>query len=544
MNIKNAGIGIRLWSGFGAVLGLFAAAIIIVTLSLNVVVKVSKQTADESLPYAMLSEKMAFDIVQVQQFLTDVSATHNADGYKDAEEAAKDFGEGIGKFKEFFKKGNDSKGLRSIEELESDFDKYYTLGKRMAGVYVSQGVDAGNKIMEDFDKVSLGLATKMREFRKIQVDGATLNAHKAIEAAGGTRMSLYILGILILIVGLLFSYYITRSITHPVSALKEVMAKIALGDFRADITIFRRDEIGELAGDVRKTVTSLSRMIDEVLTMGNGVVHAVDVLKSKADETASGARDQSDQASRIAAAAEEMSQTITDIARNASVASETSGEAMQIAEIGKEVADGAVTTVNKVYTSTVELAAMVEKLNKRASEIGDIVTVIKDIADQTNLLALNAAIEAARAGEQGRGFAVVADEVRKLAERTIKATTEISGKIGAVQEESKQTSKSMDEASEEVTKATTYIREVGDSLHHIVESVQKVRDQITQIATAVEEQSATSEEVARNIEKTSEIAQKMERMSEETMHEANGLGEIAGNLRTAASGFKTRVHFE
>jgi len=335
-------------------------------------------------------------------------------------------------------------------------------------------------------------------------------------------------------------FLLARPIKKELDYLSGKVELMAEGDLRADIEVKTRDEIGMLSANLAKMVSAFNGTINSILSLSSNVVSALDVMRVRAEKTSEGAKNQSGQAAQIATAAEEMSQTITDIARNASVASNSSTEAMEAAEKGKGVADGAVKTVNRVHDSTVELSSMIEKLNTRVGEIGTIVTVINDIADQTNLLALNAAIEAARAGEQGRGFAVVADEVRRLAERTIKATAEISDKIGAVQTETKQTTRSMDDASEEVAKATQFINEVGDSLNMIVSAVQKVRDEITQIATAVEEQSAASEEVARNIEKTSEIARNMENMSDDVMHEVNGLVKISEELRNTTAGFKTK----
>ena len=335
-------------------------------------------------------------------------------------------------------------------------------------------------------------------------------------------------------------FFLVTIAFRPLTHLIEKVRQLSEGDLTATIDYHSKDEIGVLAHDMNKMIQSFNSMINGILASSNKVVSTVDVLRTRAEKTSEGAKNQSLQAHQIATAAEEMSQTITDIAKNASVASDTSSEAMEIAESGKQITDTTVETINEVNTSTAELSRMVDRLNNRVVEIGGIVTVIKDIADQTNLLALNAAIEAARAGEQGRGFAVVADEVRKLAERTIKATTEISEKIGAVQVESEQTAKSMSSSTKGITKAVGHVKNLKNVLDTIVESVQNVRDQITQIATAVDEQSAASEEVAGNIEKTSAIAKDMEKMADDVMQEVDALAKIAEELRNSTAGFKTR----
>lgn len=235
-----------------------------------------------------------------------------------------------------------------------------------------------------------------------------------------------------------------------------------------------------------------------------------------------------------------MTQTITDIANNASKASETAQETMEIAKKGQNLSQNAVQKVNIVYQTTNELGQMIEKLSSSASEIGDIVTVIKDIADQTNLLALNAAIEAARAGEQGRGFAVVADEVRKLAERTIRATEEIAQKISMIQKETSDTAQSMKKELTEVTEVTEAVNTIGNALGEIVSSVVKLKDQITQIATAVEEQSAASEEVTRNIEESAKIASQIERLAETIVKDSYEILHVSSDLRHTAAAVKTK----
>jgi methyl-accepting chemotaxis protein len=310
-------------------------------------------------------------------------------------------------------------------------------------------------------------------------------------------------------------------------------------DLSKRIHVMTVDEIGDMFRAYNQLFDRMSSVFEQLQSTSNNIYSTINVLSENSEQSTCNAIELSDQSVSIATASEEMNQTIVDVANNSSKASETSEGAKTAAIEGKKIASDAIDHIHKIHRSTSDLSLMVKNLDDRAAEIGNIVTVITEIADQTNLLALNAAIEAARAGEQGRGFAVVADEVRKLAEKTIKATTEISEKISAVQAESDQTARSMNAASEQVTEADKYITLVGSSLEDIESVVTAGSYQVVQIATSVEQQSSVSSEIASNAERSSVIAQSNKDMANKIREEVVRLKGSSKFLSDLTSSFNT-----
>ena len=288
--------------------------------------------------------------------------------------------------------------------------------------------------------------------------------------------------------------------------------------------------------EVEEQQDRLVRAGKKISELAEHVAAATELLSASADDQAQGAQKQRTQTNSVAASMEEMTNTVLEVARNATATSEAADQANEAAGQGASLVTKAVDAINQVSESADELEHEVGELNAQAGEIGRIIGVINDIADQTNLLALNAAIEAARAGEAGRGFAVVADEVRKLAEKTVAATKEVEEAIGTIQDRSQHAMTAMHQTSEQVGESTTLSNQAGDALQKIMESVRDMVGRITQIATAAEEQSAAAEEIKRQIGDIADIASEADEGAGQAASATRDLAELAQDLLNLSKG--------
>jgi methyl-accepting chemotaxis protein len=431
------------------------------------------------------------------------------------------------KEKELFKQFTDSRGV--FRPLISRIIQLSKAGKKEEAValYNNEAVAAAAVEQGAIEKL---VASKVADAK------ATAEKNAAIgRKAVAVSLALTIIGfILALVCGILLSRCISRPLREKVLFAEAVAA----GDLTHTLQVDRNDEIGSLARALNTMSEKLRGVINKMVDTSNTVSAAANQLSGASLQMATGTEEVASQTATVAVASEQMSATANEIAKNCVRAAESAKQANDTAVHGEGVVEETITVMSRISLRVNESSQTVETLGSRSEQIGEIIGTIEDIADQTNLLALNAAIEAARAGEQGRGFAVVADEVRALAERTTKATREIGAMIKAIQEETKGAVSAMVDGVREVETGTSEAAKSGDSLKEILNQINSVAMEVSQIASAAEEQTATIGEISSNIHQITDVVQETARGAQESAEAARQLAGMAQELQELAGHFK------
>ncbi|WP_111805703.1 methyl-accepting chemotaxis protein [Aeromonas allosaccharophila] len=396
---------------------------------------------------------------------------------------------------------------RTFDMVKTDWASYLALHEQVKQlqdsglmseaqtVFMDQGIPLYNnlhKSVAELIRINHGYATESRKVVVASYDSAKLSVTIAL-----------VIGLILVVV---LSVVLTRQIRDPLIMLARQAQRIANGDLgQGELqqwirdSRFNRDELGQLGSAINRMQGSLSDLVSEIAGSVSQLSSAVEEVSAISSQSASGMAIQQNEVSQVATAMNEMQSTVNEVARNTTDAMSAAKDASRTSAAGSEVVRSSIASIEEVSVKIEQAGTVVQQLEVDSANISVVLDVIRDIAGQTNLLALNAAIEAARAGEQGRGFAVVADEVRSLAQRTQDSTAEISKMIELLQSRAAEAGNAMQLSRHQMQESVGLARDAGTSIETINGAVVRITDMNTLIATATEEQNAVTEELNRSI---------------------------------------------
>jgi len=385
--------------------------------------------------------------------------------------------------------------------------------------------------------VARSFLDKLEDKRLSHVEEFTTDIENSSDSIAHQLMVLLVVGTLSTLAA---AFFLPLLVTVPLQRISDRIKNIAAGDGDLTIRIHidREDELGELANYVNRFMDQLQTLISDVRSNTNEVSHAAEELLIISSKGQRAAGEQFTAITMVVTAVNELTMAIQEVARNTSNTAQSTKDANRITEQGQDRIRLAVNHVQQLFTHVTETAAAMIKLEDDAQNVTSVIDVIRSVAEQTNLLALNAAIEAARAGEQGRGFAVVADEVRTLASRTQQSTADIQGMLGQLQQGVQKAVDGMNSSAAMTKEAVDSAGDVGQSLSGIGVAVQEITNMAIQIATAVEEQSSVTAEIDRNLVEINQLAQTTSDGASYTADASQKLSQLSASLRDNLRRFK------
>ncbi|MDX1453339.1 MAG: methyl-accepting chemotaxis protein [Oleiphilaceae bacterium] len=444
------------------------------------------------------------------------------------------------------KTGKTLLGILQNEEAKKLVSSFLTSHRQMGSAYrkgysdfVASGYDhtAGDKAVKGIDREpAKNLAEAAKEIEEIV---SKQSSSVAEQASSNATIALASLAAAIALFITMSYSIITRAIITPSHHLIESIERISAGQLSDNIDIYRDDELGKLADASRTLQAFLRKIADQLQRSNESLTQAASNLSQSTDGVSERVNTAHDTTEHVASAMTEMSATSQEVASHAANAATLANEANTAAQDGVRTMDVAQKSINGLATQVEETVETVKKLAEDTNNVGQVLSVIRGIAEQTNLLALNAAIEAARAGEQGRGFAVVADEVRTLAQKTQQSTTEIEEIIVNVQNGAHNTVNVMDSSYATTSESAKLFNEAAEKLSIITSRIAQINDLNTQVATAAEEQTSVSEDITRTIVEMSDLVEATAASASQTRDTAEALTRMAAEADKLA---KTFVH--
>ncbi|OOG23619.1 methyl-accepting chemotaxis protein [Thioalkalivibrio denitrificans] len=417
----------------------------------------------------------------------------------------------------------------------ADLDRLEAALSGLSGNVRGQLGDFNGPLYDSIDPIS----SKITELVDLQLRVA--GEERALAGAMYQRSVRLFSGVTLIVVLLvaLAGWYTYRSVAVPIGRMRETMMQMAADhDLSRRVTVSNDDEIGASAHALNSMLDQFSTTLSELRGMTEQLASAAEQLSAVSTQNNTNLDNQRSQTEQVATAMNEMTATVQEVARSAGDAAQSSQEADSQSRTGGDVVASVVRSIGQLSGEVSRVAESVQALDQQSQQIGSVLDVIRGIAEQTNLLALNAAIEAARAGEQGRGFAVVADEVRTLASRTQASTADIQAMIEALQDGTRGAVAAMNQGREMAESTAADAQRAGEALESIVDAVARIRDMTSQIASAAEQQNAVAEEINRNVTTINEITGESVAGANQTAGTSQELAGIASRARELVAVFR------